>query len=388
VGDPFRDEEHAALIRAAHLEEENAELRAALEAAKNSPKTGGLRADDKSAREGSMRYALFGAGCAFLAVAVLTQYFAGDEEESVAPPEIAIEPLTVPFPVIVPIPPPPMLDWSPETSGTSVDLYAFAQGSRPAVGYAVGSGGTVLRHFAGGSDPWTIESSGTTEDLFGVAENLGAACAVGSKGTVICAHDPASAIWNSEKSGTSKDLFAIAHAGIQGGFLAVGRAGTIVRRDGERAAHWQLEPSGTTADLHATIGGYAVGDHGTILRRDESRWVIEPSGTTEDLYAVESNTNDVVVVGAHGTILRRSDPRGGWKAEESGTESDLFSVTRGDAGYDFIAAGANGVIVRSANRGLPWTRMNGTDRDLRFIVGSIPTMYAVGENGTIVARRY
>ncbi len=391
MGDPFRGEEHAALIRAAHLEEENAELRAALAAAKNPPKDAAQADAEKKARERSVRYALIGAGCAFAAIGSLTLFFVGDEDEPVPPPELVLAPHLdlIPAPELTPLPSaPPVVEWSTEPSGTSVDLHAFAQGSRPAVGYAVGSGGTILRHFAGGNEPWTLEKSGTTEELFGVAENLGAACAVGAKGTVLCALEPVSPIWKMEKSGTSKDLLAVAHVGIQGGFLAVGRGGVILRRDGERGGHWQVEPSGTLVDLHAAAGAYVVGDHGTILRREESRWVSEPSGTTEDLHAIESNIDDLVVVGAHGIILRHSDPRGGWKREESGTESDLFSVTRGDAGYDFIAVGKKGVIVRSPNRGLPWSRMTGTDRDLRFVVGTIPTMYAVGQDGTILSKRY
>lgn len=388
MSDPFRGEEHAALIRAAHLEEENAELRAALEAAKNPPKDAALVAAEKTARERTVRFALIGAGCALTAIGSMALMF-GRDEAPLAAPQVMVVPEVVPLiPVPELVPMPLAFDWSAEVSGTTADLHAFAQGARPAVGYAVGSHGTIVRHFAGGNDPWTLESSGTTEDLFGVAENLGAACAVGAKGTVACALEPASPIWKAEKSGTTKDLLAVSHAGIQGGFLAVGRAGTIVRRDGERSGHWQLEPCGTTADLHAVIGGYAVGDHGTILRRDESHWVVEPSGTTEDLYAIDSNSNDLVVVGAHGTILRRSDPRGGWKPEESGTKNDLFGLTRGDAGYDFIAVGANGLVVRSANRGLPWTKMAAPDHDLRFVAGTIPMMYAVGDEGTILSKRY
>ena len=196
--------------------------------------------------------------------------------------EVVIEAPTLLDPVVSP-PVPPAFEWKQEQEeevSTNAELYAFAQGSLPAVGYAVGSGGIVLRHFAG-RERWTREETNVVEDLFGVAENLGVVCAVGRKGTAICSLDPASNAWRTEKSGTSKDLLAVSEGGAQGSFLAVGRGGVILRRVGERASRWQIEASGTTADLNGTNGVYAVGNHGTILRHEDGRWLSEPSGTTE-----------------------------------------------------------------------------------------------------------
>jgi photosystem II stability/assembly factor-like uncharacterized protein len=276
----------------------------------------------------------------------------------------------------------------------SVDFRGYAQGNVPAVGYAVGSGGTILRALVPRSYPaedmmWTPEASGTTSDLRGVGEMLGVVCAVGGKGLAVCSRDPAKVTWKVEATGTHQDLLG-AHG--FGEFTAVGRNGTIVHRDEQGA--WSTQPSGTKADLFATssrVGAaYAVGAGGVIVQRehDGRRWSPVTSGTTEDLFAVDVEGEDTVVVGAHGTILRLTDPREGFRIEPSGTTSDLYGVAHG-RGYEFIAVGANGTILRSTAAASGWKReTGGGDRTLRAVLGSIPTMFIVGDSGVVLQHPY
>ena len=96
----------------------------------------------------------------------------------------------------------------------------------------------------------------------------------------------------------------------------------------------------------------------------------------------------MVIVGAHGTILRHSDPRRGWEPESSGADDDLLSVTRGDAGYDFIAVGAHGRIVHRPNRGQPWSQMTAPDRNLHSVAASIPTDVRGRQQRGDLSKRY
>jgi len=281
--------------------------------------------------------------------------------------------------------PPPKPDWASVTGVTSVDLRAYAQGNVPAVGYAVGKGGTILRHYADGSAGWTVETSGTTRDLYGVGEMLGVVCAVGEGGIAVCARDPAKVVWKVEPTGTHQDLLG---AEGFGELTAVGRNGTIVYRD---ADGWSTQASGTKADLYATAHSYAVGAGGVILRREghASKWTAVPSGTKEDLFAVAVENHAVVVIGAHGTILRLKDPRDGFRAETTSSTQDLHGVTSGNAGYDFIAVGAKGTILRSLGDGTGWQpETGGGNRTLWAVRGSIPTMFIVGDSGTMLGHRY
>jgi len=76
----------------------------------------------------------------------------------------------------------------------------------------------------------------------------------------------------------------------------------------------------------------------------ESAWVRVASPTTVNLHDVASKLDDVVIVGEKGTILRLGDPREGFRIVASGT--------------------------------------------LHAVIGSIPTMYAVGDHGTILSHAY
>jgi hypothetical protein len=271
-------------------------------------------------------------------------------------------------------------DWASQAVPTTANLRAFTQGHVPAAGYAVGAKGTILRHYEN-AQSWTVEASGTTSDLAGVAEQLGNVCAVGMGGVATCT-DAEQREWHVEQTGTKSELLGVNTAH---GFLAVGRGGTIVRRTRDG---WRAEPSGITTDLYAVEEPYAVGAGGEILEH-KNKWTPMPSGTTEDLFAIDVQQHGVVVVGAHGTVLRLTDPRDGFHAESSGVTVDLSSVSRGDAGYDFIAVGASGTIIRSMNTGGIWrAETSGTSHDLHAVCGSIPTMFIVGDEATVLSHRY
>jgi hypothetical protein len=364
-------------MRAARLEEENARLRRELEEAKR-PK------ERRKIEPVTITFAVL-AGAFAIVVVVITLVVS--LRDPVTRPRTTAVPKALDsspaLTVLTPAPPKPR-DWAQEPQITDADLWGFAQSLNPPVGYAVGSRGTILRHYARAGE-WTNEASGTTEDLHAVATWLKLACAVGAHGAATCLLDPEDPKWQPEKTGTTSDLLAVAP--VARGLVAVGRGGTIVRRDFER--HWSTERSGTKEDLFGALGDWVVGAKGTILLHELDGWVAVPSGTREDLFAVALQGHDVLVVGAHGTILRRGDPRAGFRPEASGTTRDLFGASNGGAGYDFWAVGAGGVVVHSAMEGSPWTpAASGTDRDLKHVKGSIPTMYIVGDRGTLLSRRY
>ena len=382
MGDPFRGDEEAALIRAAKLQEENEQLRRELEEARH-PKPPPVQEptlQPKRIRTAALVVTslacLLGTVAGFIAVVQLPPV------HPVIAPTVVVSGV-VPVPQEAPKPPP---DWTTEQDLTGTDLFDTSQGHEPQVGYAVGAGGTILRYYASPPGPWTRETSNTTSDLFGVAQALmGRACAVGASGTAVVL-EGSSKPWKAERAGTLTDLLAVTDDASD--FVAVGRHGTIRRRtDGA----WVNEPSGTTADLFAIDGDYAVGAKGTILHNHQGRWSLVKSGTSEDLFGVSAaeHEDEAVIVGAHGTILRLGDPRDGFRVEASGTDADLRSVTKGYAGYDYIAVGDHGTIRHSMAAGKPWSaETSGTDHDLLAVRGFIPTMYITGRGGIVLSHPY
>jgi hypothetical protein len=163
---------------------------------------------------------------------------------------------------------------------------------------------------------------------------------------------------------------------------------------------FEREPSGTTETLRAAYMQFddpviVVGDGGTALVRDPKKgWTREVTGTNANLYAVtfgpslKDRWNNVprddrnnIAVGARGTALMRS-AGGVWRAEQTGTEKDLFGALT--QGTTVLAVGAGGTMVQRSPAGVWRTILTRTTVDL-YAVGSCSShVCAVGAAGTVV----
>lgn len=118
--------------------------------------------------------------------------------------------------------------WSADTLGVSATIRSGAFAGDPLTDvWLVGDRGTILHSTTGTSGTWSVQPSGTTEDLFGViADGTTRAFAVGSGGTIL--HWDGSE-WRGMVSPTSANLRAIAH-GFGGlvDYWVVGDCGTIL----------------------------------------------------------------------------------------------------------------------------------------------------------------
>ena len=113
----------------------------------------------------------------------------------------------------------------------------------------------------------------------------------------------------------------------QGRALAVGDRGVILALEGR--AHTRVETN-SQADLHAIAFDsqdkvlWAVGAEGTILTARGANWSRERSGVTSLLRSVTVTPEGVVyAVGDHGTVLRR-DRSGSWIQEALSTKSEAI----------------------------------------------------------------
>lgn len=164
----------------------------------------------------------------------------------------------------------------------------------------------------------------------------------------------------------------------------VGRGGQAARLNGANLTLW---PTNTTADLHgvAFLGpeqAIAVGDGGVGLALLQGRVVALETGTEADLRDVASlGTIDAVVVGDDGTMIRFRALRP--QAIDTGREEDLLGVApRGDA---FFVVGQDGVILRVDDDVVTVERET-RGATLRAVGGCEDTLYAVGDNGTVLRR--
>ncbi len=197
--------------------------------------------------------------------------------------------------------------WSFQSTGnlSSAKYDVFACDADTA--WVVGSGGGIY-YTSDGSTTWTPQTSGTTVDLNAVsAADADHVWAVGEEGTILYTGD-SGATWTSQDSGTSLALSELYVVDVST-LWAVGEGGTILHSD-DGGANWTAQDSGTTVDLHGVSASsghvWAVGKEGTIVHSDDgATWTPQESGTTVDLHGVSAADADHVwAVGDGGTILR------------------------------------------------------------------------------------
>jgi hypothetical protein len=125
--------------------------------------------------------------------------------------------------------------------------------------------------------------------------------------------------------------------------LIVGDEGTILHWDGITLVR---EESGTTANLRGVSVvdptlAFAVGEQGTVLRRQDGVWTLEPPLAAAVLNAVCASTSYAVAVGEQGLILTYS--QGAWGQVTNSRSDNYYAVTDTSAGIRVV--GALGVVV-------------------------------------------
>jgi hypothetical protein len=228
--------------------------------------------------------------------------------------------------------------WSSDASPTHARLRAVAQQLDEAI--AVGDDGVIVELDGG---EWRLATSPTTRSLRAIVYTSYGAFAAGDRGTIVrrpAIHEP----WHIESSGTTSDLYA-ACAGLRDVWV-VGQSGTIALRGFEA---WKAQPpiSSTTlyaisCDDHAAI---AVGEHGTILQGVDAVWHLTPSGLDANLLAVSGSvgTTSWLAAGTAGVVLRVSS--GGASQEPTGIAWDIHAVTEGPFGT--WVGGEKGILHRT-----------------------------------------
>jgi photosystem II stability/assembly factor-like uncharacterized protein len=278
--------------------------------------------------------------------------------------------------------------WIAQESGTTKALNdVTAHHGINARAWVCGEDGTIL-HTTNGGGTWTPQSSGTTQDLFSIAfiELTGSVIAVGAGGTILMTTDNG-VTWPARESGTTADLRDVADFG----FFAVGDQGVILTSTNQGTS-WAPIQSPTTARLNAVSGVFvpmAVGEGGTIVRsQGAAGWVPIESNTSLTLNGLPMFSGTNLVVGEEGLVLRSSNSGASWFVQDAHTTNDLhaaeFSVNNATHIY---CVGDQGTIRKTTDSGQTWiVQLSGTFADLHsvFFYLNDNLGYAVGSGGTIL----
>jgi photosystem II stability/assembly factor-like uncharacterized protein len=168
------------------------------------------------------------------------------------------------------------------------------------------------------------------------------AWAVGDGGHIF--HMTDGGFWSPVASPTNSDLYAVLVDDTGSGW-AVGRDGTILELN---QGAWVEAGSPTTQTLRALDKGndgicWAVGD-GVALFCSDGTWIADETFPTDKIAtALDITEQNKMAVGYYGIILLNEGT--GWEEQVSGTDNNLWGVSR-DSNGDGWAAGDLGILVR------------------------------------------
>lgn len=207
-------------------------------------------------------------------------------------------------------------------------------GSGSANVLAVGDAGRILRYQGSAWSSMTTVPEYTIYDLWRDSDT--SLTAVGENGLVI--HSDGET-WRPMASATNQHLNAVCGWG-NGHYLAAGVGGTVQYYNG---ATWTLVNSTTTENLHdvwclAPDAAFVVGTNGTILNCDGAGCFAENTdGNAATLNAVYSSTLGSYATGAGGVLMRKDSPT--WNTVTPTTPIfNSFTDLWGDVGYGGLIA--------------------------------------------------
>jgi len=218
----------------------------------------------------------------------------------------------------------------------------------------VGEAGTIYTNTTGSSS-WLLRSSGTADNLFGVASSGSLFVAVGGGGIVITSPDAIT--WTARASHTSKTLAAVAWCTAQ--FIAVGNGGVVLTSpDG---ITWTSRASGTTEFLNGVgcsgtviaVGAGSTSSSGQILSSpDGITWTPHSLPRTDAVYGVAWSGTQFVASGFGGTLYTSPDGTT-WTLRNSGSTQSLNAANWSSARSQFVVVGGYGTILTSPD-GMTW----------------------------------
>ncbi|HLY96080.1 MAG TPA: hypothetical protein VKO66_02625, partial [Sideroxyarcus sp.] len=212
--------------------------------------------------------------------------------------------------------------WSSLTSPTPNALYALANNT---TGFTVATGASGTIVTTGDGTTWVdhTATSGTTQNLYGVAYGYDSTnarnvfVAVGAAGTVIYSVDGVT--WSAATPVTSNDLKSVSYGLAAGVFVAVGANGTVLTSP--NGITWTVQPAASTTIPATTLLNsvtFSVGRRFVAVANDGNIFYSEYSSA--------------------GTIWTQVTPRP--------TLSPLYAITTG-ALFDYSAVGLAGLNLYS-----------------------------------------
>ena len=282
--------------------------------------------------------------------------------------------------------------WVVQTSGTE-NFLRDVEFPTESIGYAVGSGGVILKTTNGGTT-WSTQTSGVTSTLSSVSFASQSVGIVSGFGGVLLKTTDGGATWTQQTSNVSFALYAVKMFSASEA-VAVGANGMIIR-SGNAGATWDTVRAGTevlraVSFTAAGDTGYAVGylnNDGVVLRTVNrgADWATLAPITGNYLMSAWFHNGRTGVVGAgNRTFYRTTDAGATWTSTSpSGQGYYVYGMAFADTSNG-VAASDQGGVFRTYDGGRNWIPQNSGTYNLLYgatMKGRVATLS--GNYGTIL----
>ena len=283
----------------------------------------------------------------------------------------------------------PISTWTLQTSGTAEDLADVHALSATTV-FAVADGGLLLRTDDGGTTWTQTVLLGGALDLQGIAFNpAGTVGLIVTDGGGVLRTTDGGATWTPIATGMTDGRAAISWADDSAVWVAGRESSAAVSTDA--GASWTSRPSGSAdrtesiAAVSATTAWVANRSGGLRQTTDGATWSPQASGTTEDLKDIQMADAQTGYVAASGnTVLKTTNGGATWaNVATAGVSGNGLHVA--DAETVWVVADA-GQIWFTATGGAVWElQPTPTTQAFNRVHFATPSLgWAVGDAGTIV----
>ena len=209
---------------------------------------------------------------------------------------------------------------------------------------------------------WTVQTSGTSQELYDIDWDGGFLTVVGDSGTVLRSADGVTWAQVAGAVSTTNYRGVRSNAAV----LVIVGAGGVIRTTTDSGDNWTLRTTSGTQNLEKVEWSgnqwITVGASGAVYTSpDAATWTLEGSvGTSNNLQDVVWNylasTPYWIAVGASGTLITSTDGSA-WTTNSTGLSNTLVGVAVGDMGQGqrIVIIDSQGDGAWSANDGSNWT---------------------------------
>ncbi|MBN1634788.1 MAG: T9SS type A sorting domain-containing protein [Ignavibacteria bacterium] len=264
---------------------------------------------------------------------------------------------------------------------------------------AFGNNGICIKSTDAGYS-WSILTTANQNDLYS-SFYLSSLLVSGENGTVLRSTDNGTS-WSSIGPQITQSLFSVSQYYNNASILVCGENGSVYYTTNS-GMNWNQINTGTNNNLRnlfyahsiSLYRAYICGDNGTIIKFVFVSPPVPPivnviplqTGFSYDINSIIilSDTNNLIAAGSNGLIIKSTNGGLNWNQQQSGTNNTLRKIYILSQD-DIRICGDNGTILRTTNGGDNWTIQDVNSQSHIYSLTSVSTTraVAVGSGGTIL----